>query len=350
MRGLTRDEIESGGLVEGQTCDFKSRLDLSEAKTKADLIDDVVAFLNRGEGRIVVGVDERSGAFAQYRPLTGDPDAFKLRVQSILQDSITPTPFDIVVDSLTVEDGYLLDIRIPAHSLRPYQNKITGSFQIRTGVKNRVLDRDAVEAMFEAGRRQEQDLLALVEGMDAALASENLLQTNGPSLTVSILPQAHYDRSRAPFHRGHGFIKSGPLFNDGRGIAFKGCQDGHEAISLDFNGKVIERLFVSDTWFLHAHIVHPISVSHGVLKLHEFRDDLAAYLSAIQGFLESEAVGGPHCVLISLRDLHRSDIMARIFPKTRTITLPRPVRTDRLDAGKLAEQMFALAERSSIFA
>jgi len=348
MKALTPALIETD-LVEGQACDFKSRLDLGEAKAKADLADDVVAFLNRGEGRILIGVEERGGRFAQYRPLTGDADALTLRVQSMLQDTIVPEPLNLVVEALPVGGGFVLDIRIPAHGLRPYQNRLTGAFQIRTGAKNRALGRDQIEAMFEAGRRQEQALLDLIGQAETQLRQQGAMQDNGPSLTISILPQAHHDRGRAPFDRGHGLIKGGPLFHDGRSAVFQGCEGGHEAVSQDFAGKWVERLFVGDTWFVHAHIVHPFDIDHERLKLPEFKDALADYLQALQAFLDAEAVEGPHWLMIAINDLHRSDRMARLFPKARTVALPRPVWIERIDTAKLAEQMFNLARRSSIY-
>jgi hypothetical protein len=80
------------------------------------------------------------------------------------------------------------------------------------------------------------------------------------------------------------------------------------------------------------------------VKLHELKAALSAYLDALQAFLDAEDVAGPLCVMISIGDLQASELMAR------TITLPRPVRANRIAAAGLADQIFALAQRSSIYA
>lgn len=109
-------------------------------------------------------------------------------------------------------------------------------------------------------------------------------------------------------------------------------------------------VFVSDTWFVHAHIVHPIGSTREGVKLFELKEDLRAYLDALQAFLDTEEVEGPLCLMISITDLQGSELMTRAFPRARAIALPRPVRTDRIAAADLAEQIFTLLLRSSIYA
>jgi hypothetical protein len=131
---------------------------------------------------------------------------------------------------------------------------------------------------------------------------------------------------------------------------FKGCEGGREALCDSFSGKAVERLFVGDTWFVHARIVHPIGSTPERVKLYELKADLTAYLDALQAFLDAEDIVGPLCIMISISDLQASELMARAFPRARTIALPRPVRAYRIAAAGLADQMFALAQRSSIYA
>jgi transposase len=58
----------------------------------------------------------------------------------------------------------------------------------------------------------------------------------------------------------------------------------------------------------------------------------------------------PNCLMISINDLHRSDMLARTFPRARAVALPRPLRTNRIDAAKLAEKVHDLVRRPSIYA
>lgn len=50
-------------LQEGQDLDFKRTIEMDKTERKAKLVDDVVAFLNRGAARIVIGVEEKQGLF-----------------------------------------------------------------------------------------------------------------------------------------------------------------------------------------------------------------------------------------------------------------------------------------------
>ncbi|WP_293455595.1 ATP-binding protein [Phenylobacterium sp.] len=131
----TPDLIESKQITEGATCEFKVQIDLDDARQKSNLVDDVVAFLNSGPGHIVVGVQERAGAFERYRPLTGNPELVTRRLLSILQDNIEPRPLRVDVRAMPVEGGFLLDIDVAEHLLRPHQNRLNGAFYLRTGAK-----------------------------------------------------------------------------------------------------------------------------------------------------------------------------------------------------------------------
>ncbi|MBV1824827.1 ATP-binding protein [Komagataeibacter oboediens] len=68
---MTVVAIENGALQEGRDLDFKRLIDLGDQKFKSGLVDDVVSFLNRGSGRILVGVDEEGSQLGGFRPLAG---------------------------------------------------------------------------------------------------------------------------------------------------------------------------------------------------------------------------------------------------------------------------------------
>ncbi len=349
MQPLTRDLIENGALTEGAACDFKSKLDLNDARAKSNLIDDVVAFLNSGAGRIIVGVEERGGAFHAYRPITGDRDKVALRLLSVIQDNVEPTPLRVEARTMEVDDGFVIDIVLPEHRLRPYQNKITGGFQIRTGAKNRALPRDAIQAMFVKCETYEADLLRMIEEEEARLAARDILLVDGPSLQVSILPLEHYQRGIPSFDRGHGRLKAAPFFHDRGSAVFKGCEGGHEALYGTMSGRAIERLFIGNTWFFHAHAVHPIGSDSERVKIYELQAQIAAYLEDLGALIEGEALHGPFCIMLAIRNLGRSDKLAWAFPSNQSVTLPRPMLAEQVASADLAQSFYDLVRRASIY-
>lgn len=80
LDSLTVAQLAEGGLQEGQDLDFKREVNIDKPEAKSRLLDDVVAFLNRGAARIIVGVEEKGGRFDGFRPLAGDPDKTALRL------------------------------------------------------------------------------------------------------------------------------------------------------------------------------------------------------------------------------------------------------------------------------
>lgn len=59
LDSLTVAQLAEGGLQEGQELDFKREVNIDKPEAKSRLLDDVVAFLNRGAARIIVGVEEK---------------------------------------------------------------------------------------------------------------------------------------------------------------------------------------------------------------------------------------------------------------------------------------------------
>lgn len=345
---LISEMITSGALVEGAGCDFKSQVDFSDPRAKSNLVDDVVAFLNAGEGRIIIGVEEKGGVFVRFRPLSGNRDETVLRAQSILQDNIKPVPLHIIVVAVEIEGGFLLDLQLPVHRMRPYQNAITGGFQIRTGVKNKVLDVASIAALSVPQATFEADLKRLAEEQEALMAHRGMMSTEGASLRISILPLEHYRRDLPPFERGQIALKGGPMFHRDSAV-FRGCEGGHEATSGTFNGpELIERLFVGNTWFVHAHIVHPINVDER-LKLPEFEAALRTYLTQLRDFLASEKLEGPFCTQLSVHNLDRSKYGDRAFPRAKNQSLPYPAFGEDIAAEDTIKRLYNLVVSASMY-
>lgn len=73
---LTIADVADGVLQEGQDLDFKRLVDLTRSDARVKLVDDVVAFLNRGSAQIITGgYTIRSGA----RNIQIDPGMLRSR-------------------------------------------------------------------------------------------------------------------------------------------------------------------------------------------------------------------------------------------------------------------------------
>ena len=352
---LTSAQIGDGSVVEDQRTEYKREVDLADARKKCDFVDDVVAFLNAGAGRIVVGVAERKGRFDRFYPIQGDPDATARRFASVIQDNVLPKPLAVSVGSLAMEGGFLMDVVIPEHRMRPYQNAINGAFLLRTGAKNTPVPRDAVQAMFTSAETMEADVSRLMAREDARVEARRLMQVDCPTLHVAIVPGAHYDRSAAPFASNDGgWSKTFPHFHDGgrhEGF-FKGCEGGLEVTDTTFEqGRSTSRFFLGDDWLIHSVAAHPFRVTEGEgrLTLPEFGETLARHMRDIALVLRDVDVSGPFCIMMTVRGLRKGNLMDRAFPRADTIGLPRGIVAEHVDERSVVERFHALVVRASCY-
>jgi len=334
---------------EGQALEFKRQLDLDDETQRANFVTDVAAFLNAGEGRILIGVKEKAGAFDGFAPILGDADAKALRLLSILQDNIDPRPIRLSVTAVPIDGGYLLQVDAPEHVMRPYQNTLTGGSPLRTGAKNTLMRPNELQAMFVARECYEDDVARLLAKAKASLAQRKIMKTGAVTLDIGILPRAHYERGRPVFHRGHGSLKSAPLFHF-RNTYFEGCEGGHEAMEIDFHQNGVSRTFLGQDWFVHGQVVHPFSIDNsGRPTLPEFREKLGSYLDALAALLEKEGVGGPYGVELALTGLEADEKVRWYFPNTRVVTLSRPAVVERANDPALADSFYQMVLSGSRF-
>ncbi|HEY1607556.1 MAG TPA: ATP-binding protein [Allosphingosinicella sp.] len=350
MVSITPQDIEKGGLQEGETLDFKRIVVLEKDEQKAKFIDSIVAFLNRGEARIIVGVEESGGRFLEFRPLRGDADQLALQMQSLIQDSVRPTPFDVAVVPLHVADGFLLDIQIPRHVNGPFMNSLNGAYLLRTGVRNRPIDPGTLRSRFVDEAIWVRECQALTEKEDEKLDQQGRLVA-ARSIRVGILPQEYFDHRRSPFSQEDHVRSPAPSFGDRGGQSFfKACEDGHEAFSKNFGGDGHFRLFVRDDWFIHARISWALQERDGgQLALFEFQTDAEAFLKQMSEFLASEEIEGPFAVSLALLDLHADDRFKVWFPNNPTVRLLRPMIVPQVDDPDLVEAFLRKVRHATIF-
>lgn len=325
----TLEAIRDGQIVESDVFDFKAALDLDNGQGKLRFVNDVVAFLNRGAGYLIVGVREREGKCSGFQAVTEDRDALNRRLSSIIQDNIEPRPLEVRIEFIDVEGGFLPVIVIPEHRRRPYQNKINGSFYLRTGAQNTPLSRDEIKVMFKSEEEYEHELRRLSERENERLARRNVMRSDGPTFHLAALPGEYFDCNAAPYSRGRGVIRTLPMFSNGSEVPHA-CDDGYEGLAKDFDGAVITRVFLTTDWFLHAHVVHPFgSDASGRVTIWEFKKDLTRFLGAIERFFTESDIRGPFCMDMGVRNLRRSPKIAWCFLAD-AVDISRPRLMDRV--------------------
>lgn len=349
----TIDGIRSGLVVEGQHYEFKARLNLDEPRGKSNFIDDVVAFLNAGPGYLIVGVREKRGAFEHFEPMDGDRDSLQRRVISIIQDSIDPKPLGVRAEFLDLDTGgFILCLDLAGHRLRPYQNKITGGFYLRTGAQNTPIPRDQLHALFTPIERLETDTIQLLERENAAVEARDIMQNNGATLHIAIVPQEHYERGRAPFDPGRDVLKVMRHYHGESCGVFKGCDNGVEVRDATFQeGRSISRFFIGDDWLVHSYIAHPFFVQDGEgrLTIQEFRNEFARHLQDIQLILDDSNIRGPIGVLFAVKNLRRNPKLEWAFPNANAASLGRPMRVERVDEQDLLDRFYDKVRGVSVY-
>lgn len=337
------DLIVSGKIVEGSSYDYKQYVDLNSDRGKSKIIDDAVAFLNGGPGYLIIGVIEEGGAYKSFAPLSGDPDAYSRRLLSIFQDNIDPRPLKIEVTHFQLESGFVAVVHIPWHGRRAFQNRVTGGFLLRTGVKNTPLRREEVQALFTSEATFYEDSAALLNRESRRTLERELMQERGPTFHLAVMPGEHYERGRKPFNQDSEVVKGLRHFHDGHG-SFEGCEDGSELMQVTLDRfKHISRLFIGDDWGLYLQVEHPFDPGHSSVDLYTFESKLKNYLTRLRKFLEAEGVRGPFCAIAEFKNLSRDQKIAWAFPNVDNISIKATMLSDIDDA-----EFIHLVSRSAI--
>lgn len=339
-----------GDFVENERLDFKRQLNLEDETGRRRLIDDVVAFLNRGGGTILVGIDESEGRFGALRPIGGDRDALGRRVISTLQGGILPTPLDIRIHFLDADGGFILDIDIPAHRNGPFQARHSGAFLIRTAAQNRPISPSELRGHFVDEKEWLETVTAMTREESERLAQSGRMTDYGPVLHFGILPRAHFDPQHPHFTQHAHWRSVAPSFENRGRVLFKGGDGGQEAFTPGGDGKGSSRLLVRDDWFVHGWVAWPLWIVPGeeILSLYKFKTELLPeYLNEIDDFLAEQRIAGPFAVLMELVHLQRDAKVGRFFTHNESVTMRRPRFVDRVS--DMSEPFVELVQRSTIY-
>lgn len=346
----TIESIAAGAFVEDDGFDFKRQLNLDSEAGKHDLVDDVVAFLNRGAGTIVVGVHEEEGRFAGFRPVRGDRDALGLRIVNILLEGISPAPLDLRVNCLDFDDGFVLDIEIPRQAGGPFQARHNGAFLRRVGSRNRPVSREELSRYLVDERQWLEAVATLAREESERLAASGRMSERGCVLTFGILPRAYFDPHCPGFSQSGPWRSVAPSFEDRARVLFKGLDGGHEAFAFGGDGKGGSRLLVRDDWFIHGWVAHPLWVQPGEerLSFYEFKTELLpAFLGEIDDFLAGQEMDGPFAVTMELSHLQRNEKLGRFFRGNERAGMIRPRFAQRIS--DMSEPFAELVQRSTVY-
>ena len=120
------ENLVQEGVVESKTLEYKREFNLDTNNSKVEFLNDLTAMANASGGDILFGVEDCEG-----KPkITGLPidniDALKLKIESILRDSVSPRlkyeikPIEIIADT------YIIIIRIYESLSAPHMVKSGG--------------------------------------------------------------------------------------------------------------------------------------------------------------------------------------------------------------------------------
>ena len=330
----TRELIETKTIVENQHYDFKRELGLSkpgaEGETaKVRFLNDVVAFLNSGPGHLIIGVDDKkTGEFQAYKPHSGNRDDVDQLITQVIQNNIEPVPHKVRVEFIDLDEGYLIDIRIPEHTVQPFMNRLTGGFYERTGSRNRPMSREEVRTRFLPLQdlKKEAETRFRQEGNDLSLhdlAAYNILGgSEVSSRTIyrfGVLPRQYasdllpFDLSRMSLPVIFGFDGQ-PIMGGLRG------DDGGLVASRTYNDVEDERLFLGNDWYVSGFSQNPIWLSrNGRLSLDVFEQRVKDHLAFLESFYDKEGILGPFAVSVAIDNLDSDEDLRRAFRGRTTV-------------------------------
>lgn len=135
--GVPFDDIDAshlqalidGAYAESQTIEYKRELEKPTSAGKKEFLNDASSFANTVGGDLLYGIAAKAGVPTDFSPLTGEPDADILALESSLQGGVSPRIPGVQVGAINVEGGYVLLLRIPKSWAGPHAVTFEGSFR-----------------------------------------------------------------------------------------------------------------------------------------------------------------------------------------------------------------------------
>lgn len=194
IAALLRDQTP-----EGRTLDYKRELSLATPEDRRELARDVASFANASGGFLVLGITEDKGVPTEICGMPcPDFDAFRLRVDNILRDSIQPRVPGlsyVKIDSLA--DHPVIVIHVPQSWNGPHMAAAPnqGHFYSRNSAGKFALDVSQIRSAFVAGTEVADRIRRFRdERIGRVLAGEGAMpMLSGPLLVVHVVPLTNAD-------------------------------------------------------------------------------------------------------------------------------------------------------------
>ncbi|SEF32292.1 RNA-binding domain-containing protein [Variovorax sp. NFACC27] len=157
-------EADIGSLIaeqatEGAYLDLKRELPGRNDAARHEFLADVSAFANSAGGDLVYGVDEDGeGRAVLVVAQTGNADQETRRLQDVLLHGIQPRIPGIQVQTVMVNGGFVLVVRVPQSWAGPHRVNTNQHFFVREGARKRQLDVPEIRGMFLRSERQAESV------------------------------------------------------------------------------------------------------------------------------------------------------------------------------------------------
>jgi Putative DNA-binding domain len=149
---ITEADLQSlieDGVVENRQLEYKRELPGTGDADKREFVRDVVSFVNSAGGHITYGIAESNGMPTALAPISAEKiDAAKLRLESMIRNSIEPAIQGLKIGSVKLSSGRALLIEIPRGLFGLHIIKNRGAFITRTSPGKAELDVNEIRAVF----------------------------------------------------------------------------------------------------------------------------------------------------------------------------------------------------------
>lgn len=218
-------ELCEEGCPESQTLEFKRELPGKQDQDKHEVCKDVVALANAEGGDLVYGIEEKDGVAYKIASISiEDADAAERRMRQVLDAGIEPKIHGLRIQQISVSEGYVLILRVPAsydgpHCIRTDKNsKQQRRFVMRNGTMVSDMSYDQIRGAFDrTATLAEQARRFIATRRELIVQGETPVPLMlGPQLVVHLLPivglagrmtldlKPIYERSWTDFIRGWG--------------------------------------------------------------------------------------------------------------------------------------------------
>lgn len=189
--------LQTNGVTEGPTLEFKRDTYGSGDDAKKEFLKDISALANTLGGHLVIGVDEVEGAAGPIVPLTLDTDAELLRLENLARDGIQPRIVGLRMRAVPVSGGRVLILRVPRSMNAPHRVSFRASnkFYARSSAGTYELGVDELRASFTASASALDRARAFQQErtfrLDSGAGVETLTRESG-ILVLHLLPVASF--------------------------------------------------------------------------------------------------------------------------------------------------------------